>query len=217
MIPAMLSREVTIGIRTPAFAVVLSLHAAMLAAFVVLWGGGVPLLPGENLYEQQRLVQAVALAGLLPWAAARCGAGYRGDDLVLLSALTAARPSRVVMVQAAALFILLAAVVAAGLPLMLLARQIAAVPMQTALADLLPALGLAAIAGGSSLAWTLRRSDPLAAWLGATASTILAAALIGSLFPRPAATLLMFGTGIAATALCAARADVSSRYLSGRS
>ena len=214
MIAAMLARDVTIGMRTAAFAAALATHAALLAAFIVLWGGGVPTLPGANLYEQQRLVQTALLACLLPWAAARCGPGHRGDDMVLLSALAAARPSRIVRAQFAALFALLAAVGVSGLPLMLLAAQMAAVPLQTVLVDLLPVLGIAALAAAAAVVWTSGQADSLAAWLGATASSVLIVAALAIVVPRGTGTLGLFAIGLTGTAACASRADVSRRYLS---
>lgn len=217
MIFPMLMRDITIGVRTSAFPAVLSVHTALLAAFVVLWGGGVPALPGANVYEQQRLVQAALLACLLPWAAVRFGPRGRGDDVVLLSAITGARPSRIVLSQFAALFVLLAAVVVSGLPVMLVARQMAAVPLQTAMADLVPPLGLAALASAAALAWTLGVSDRLAAWLGAAASSVVIVVTLSALFPRGVVALFLFLVGLAGAALSASRADASRRYLSGRS
>ena len=216
MIAALIARNVTIGLRTFAFGAVLFVHGALLAAFLVLWDSGVPVLPGANLYEQQRLVQTIVLLLILPWAAARCEPGERGDDLVLLSVMTAARPSRIVIGQAAALFILLGVVVLSGLPLMLIARQIAALPLRGAIVDLLPALGIAAVAAASSLAWSLGQIDRLAGWLGATASAILATTAVAVSLPRQAVAPCLFVIGIAGVAACAARADLSFVHLTER-
>ena len=213
---AVLVRDITIGLRTRAFAAALGGHTALLAAFIALWDGGVPMLPGANVYEQQRLVQMIVLACLLPWAAARCAPSERGDAMVLLSAIAADRPSRIVTAQFAARMVLLAAIVLAGFPLMLVARDLAAQPFARALYDIVPLFGVAAMAACSSLVWTLGHPDRLTAWIGATASTMAAVVLVGVLLPAGALAGALLLISLAGLALTASRADVSLRYLSER-
>jgi hypothetical protein len=213
---ALLSRDVTIGMRTRAFAAVLCVHAALLAAFVVLWDGGVPMLPGANVYQQQRLVQLIVLLCLLPWAAVRCAPFARGDEMVLLSAIVADRPSRIVSAQFGARLALLAVVVLSGLPLMLLSGAVAAQPVGRAVTDVLPALGVAAIAASSSVWWTLGQADRLTAWLGAAASTATAVAAVAMLLPTGAMAGALTLISVAGVAASASRANWSLRYLSER-
>ncbi len=213
---AVLVRDVTLGMRTRAFAAALGAHGVLLAAFIMLWEGGVPMLPGANVYEQQRLVQMTLLVCLLPWAAARCAPAERGDQMVLLSAIAGDRPSRIVVAQLAARMVLLAAIVLGGLPLMLLGRDLAAQPLARTLADVVPVLGLAAVAASSSLWWTLGHPDRLTAWLGATGSTAMAVTLAGWLLPGGTMAIGLVVISVAGAAVAASRADVSLRYLSER-
>ena len=213
---AVFVRDMTIALRTRAFAAALGVHAALLAAFIVLWDGGVPMLPGANLYEQQRLVQSIVLICLLPWAATRCAPSERGDAMVQLSAIAADRPSRIVTAQVVARVVLLAAIVLGGFPLMLVALDLAAQPFSRALADLVPGVGLVAVASSSSVWWTLAHPDRLTAWLGATLSTIAAVAVGGMLFPAGTVTAVLVLVSVAGAAVAASRANVSLRYLSER-
>ena len=213
---AMFVRDLTIGMRTRAFAMALAVHAALLATFIVLWDGGVPMLPGANVYQQQRLVQMIALVCLLPWAACRCAPTERGDDMVLLSAMTAERPSRIVIAQFAALVVLLAAIVLCGLPLMLVARDLAAQPLARVMADVVPVLALATVASSASLCWTLGHPDRLVAWLGATGSTAGSFALLTVVLPAGATAPGLLLLSVVAAAAAASRSNISLHYLSER-
>ncbi len=214
--PALFLREVTVGTRTRAFAAALGVHAALLAAFVVLWSGGVPLLPGSNLYEQQRLVDAVILLALLPWVAARCGAEERGDGLVVMSALTATRPSRILLARFFARTCAALAVGLAGIPLMIAAQQMSAVPLGRIAIDLLPLAALAMLASAASLWGNLLSPGVILAWTFATASTALVTVWTGRAVPAPVLPLVLAMLAAVATASCMARADTTLRYLSER-
>jgi hypothetical protein len=209
----MLARDLTIGMRTRAFVMVLTAHVALLAAFVLVWSGGVPTLPGENVYEQQRLFQAVVLACLLPWAAVRCGPGDRGAGLTMLAMVTARPPAGLVRMQCAALFIMLAAAVLAGLPVMLVTGQLAAVPIAQTLVDTMPMLALAAFAATNATIWSLMHADRLAVWLGATISTAVIASIAAMSLPRDAATAVLFIVSLVGAAVAAGRADAALLYL----
>jgi hypothetical protein len=213
---AVLIRDMSIGMRTRAFAAALAVHVALLAAFIVLWDGGVPMLPGANVYEQQRLLQTSLLVCLLPWAAVRCAPSDRGDEMVLLSAITGDRPSRIVTAQFAARAVLLAAIALSGLPLMLVAGDLAAQPLARPLTDVVPVLALATMASCSSVWWTLGHPDRLTAWLGATASTGAAVVLVGLLLPPGTMAAGFLAISIAGAAVAASRSDASLRYLSER-
>jgi hypothetical protein len=212
MLAAMMTRDLTIGLRTPAVAIVAGLHAGLLAGFLMLWGSGVPRFPGENVYEQQRLVQTWLLVCLLPWAAVRCGPCDRGSDLTMLAVITASRPSRVVMAQFAALLALLGLVVSSGIPMMLVTRQVASVPLDRVLLDAAGALALAAIAAAITIAWTHVSTDRFVAWIGATVSTAAVVAMV-SMLPTPTAPAVLLVVGIVLAMVCAARANTSATYL----
>ena len=212
MLAAMITRDLTIGLRTPAFAVVTGLHAALLAGFLLLWGSGVPRFPGENVYEQQRLIQTWLLVCLLPWAAVRCGPCDRGSDLTMLAVITASRPSRVVMAQFVALLALLGFIVASGIPVMLVTRQVASIPLNRVALDTAGTLALAAIAAATALAWTHLSVDRFVAWIGATVSTAAVVAMV-SMLPPPTASAVLLVTGIALAMVCAARANTTAAYL----
>ena len=214
MIGALLLREITVGTRTRAFAAALAVHAGLLAAFVMLWSGGVPLLPGGNLYEQQRLVDAAILLGILPWVASRCGADERGDRLVMISALAATRPSRILLARFVARTCACIVVGLAGLPLMVAAQQMSAVPFGRVAFDLLPLVALALLASAASLWWSLQSRGVIVAWVCATASTALVAVGAARSVPGEGAPLVVAVLAAVAVASCAARADTTLRYLS---
>lgn len=211
---ALLLLDITVGTRTRAFAMALGIHAALLAAFVVLWSGGVPLLPGANLYEQQRLIDWIFLVAILPWVAARCGGDERGDRLVILSALAATPPSRVLLARFVARACAASAVALAGLPLMLIAQQIAAVPVTRVLVDLLPLVALAAIASAASLCWSIQSNDVVLAWACATASTSAVVFVMTRALPAGVAMMALVLAAALAAGSCAARSNTSLRYLS---
>lgn len=212
MVAAMITRDLTIGLRTPAFAISAGLHAGLLAAFLMLWGSGVPRFPGENVYEQQRLIHTWLLVGLLPWAAVRCGPCDRGSALTMLAVITASRPSRVVMAQFAALLALLGLIVASGIPMMLVTRQVASVPIERVLLDTAGALALAAIAAATALAWTHVTADRFVAWIGATVSTAAVVTMV-SMLPPPTAPAVLLVASVALAMACATRANTRAVYL----
>lgn len=203
---ALLWRELTIATRTTAFAAAVGLHSLILVLFIVLWGDGVPLLPGDGLYGQLRLVQYALLTCLLPWTAARCGSGSRGEDVALLSTIAATRSSSIVAAQGVALMMLLLVVVAAGIPLMVIGQQMAAVSSDRVAADTLGGVGLAALVAFVTLAWMQTSDDRVVAWLGASATTILVVLTATASMPRAAVAVCLFVTGVAGIAGCAARA-----------
>lgn len=211
---AILLRDLIIALRTGGLSIAIFVHTAVLTTFIVLWGGGVPTLPGDNVYEQQRLVQTGLLTLLLPWAAIRCGAAERGDALVAVSALTAIKPSRIVIGRAAAQFLVLSVIVLCGVPMMIIAKQMSALPLRQPLFDILPALGLAAVSAAAATGWELEVSDRLGAWLAAAAVTIATVALVGGSLPRVTAAPVLFAAAVAGAVTCAGRADRVQRYLS---
>lgn len=203
---ALLWRELTIATRTAAFAAAVTLHPLLLVLFVLLWGDGVPLLPGDTFYAQLRLVQYAVLTCLLPWTAVRCGSGDRGDDVALLSTIAATRASWIVATQGVALIVILVVVVAAGIPLLIIGHQMDAVSSALVAEDTLAALGLAAAVAFVTLAWMQARGDRLVAWLGASTTTVLVILMASATMPRAAVAVSLLVIGLAGIAACAARA-----------
>ena len=91
---ALFARQLLIASRTPGLAAACCLQAGVLGAFALIWRQGVPALPGDNLYEQQRLLQWSLLSVLLPWAASRCLPASAARDLAFTAAVAATSPAR---------------------------------------------------------------------------------------------------------------------------
>ncbi len=207
-------RDLAVMVGRPSFVLAVAVHAGLLTAFVAVWGNGVPLLPGDNVYEQQRLVQWGLLAVLLPWTVARSIPHEATAGQTLLAAATAVPPSRALVARIAAAFTGLCVVVAGGFPLVVLAQQISAVSPAQVVGGLVGSLSAAAVASAATVSWNLVQHDRLTAWVGATATTV--GLLVGGagLLPATAAPWLFWIAPIAAGAAAARRADVSLRYLS---
>lgn len=180
---------------------VMVLHAAIMAAFLAAWGGGVPRLPGADVFEQFVLVQWALLVVLLPWTAARCLPREQGDDLRARAVVAAVRPAHVVLVRATAGLIGLAVVIAGAIPFAVAAQQMAGVPVGQVMRATMAALGPAALAVVAALKARLDGRDDVVVWLAATA--IVACASIGaSLVPGVPASWLSWAiaaTGLAVT------------------
>ena len=216
---ALLQRELEIVARRPAFMVSTCAHVVILAGFVLAWSGtrGVPVLPHREFYQQARLVQAVTLAILLPWTAARSVADERGDDLVLLAALMAMRPSRLMLARACAVLVALGCVVATGLPVMVLAQRISVGPIFRVFRDEATMMTLTVLACAMALGWRHVCRDRLLGWMAAALSTIALAAALPLTLPSYAVAACAFAVIGGATLLwIAVRSDSSLRYLSER-
>ncbi len=161
-------------------------------------------------------MDAGLLLVLLPWVVSRCGADERGDRLVVISAFTATRPSRILLARFLARAAAALAVGLAGLPLMIAAQQMSAVPLGSLVRDLLPLVGLAMLASAASLVWSLLSSGVILAWACGTASTVLIGIWMGRSVPPAPAAAVLAALAVAAVASCMARADTSMRYLSER-
>jgi hypothetical protein len=209
-------RELDVMARRTAFAVATTVHAGLLALFILAWGDGrgVPLLPELSFYEQTRLLQAGLLALLLPWAAARCAAPERGNDLVLLSALTGLAPSRLVAARACAGLAGLVLIVATGLPIAVIAQRMSDVEMPRLIRDEAVMIALALMAWACVL-WAQHLSaSALRGWLSATILVIALTAATARAAPSAVLAAGIFAlVGGAAVLVLIARADVSLRYL----
>jgi hypothetical protein len=109
-----------------------------------------------------------------------------------------------------------ALVVAAALPVALVAQQLAAVPASRAIADQLTLLTFSLPAGVVTLWWMQISRDRLLGWLGATASVMLLAGIARLVIPVAAiAACVAAGCAIAAAAVLVRLADVWWQYLRG--
>ena len=213
---ASLAREWAIATGCPAFVVALLLHATVLAIFVTAWGDGrgVPLLLPHEFYAQTRTVQGALLAGLLPWAAARLAGRERGDAAAWLCAMTAIRPSAFTAARACAVSGALWVIVAAGLPVVLFARQMSGTPLTRVVRDECVMVGLALVAVTTALAMQQLVAGRLAGWLGAAAVTVLiAGAAHGADMPVSLKGAAMAASGMALLSWLVLRADTALRYL----
>lgn len=215
---AIFAREMLVIGRGRAFAAGVSVHAALLGAFLLAWGNGgrgLPTLAHLDFYAQVRLMQSALLVALLPWAAARSAAAESRDDTVWLSAITAVPPSHLILARAAATWLALAVVVAAGLPMVCLAAQVSLTPIAAMLRDEVALLGLSAIAASAVQASRCTVESRLTGWAVASLATATIWATVRSSVESPILVALLLT--IAATTLTAvltAGAGVSRRYLS---
>jgi hypothetical protein len=206
-------RELIVIARRPALTVVICVELGLLAGFVLLWNRGVPVLSGASLYKQQQLFQWALLTTLLPWAAVRCLAPDRGDSLVMACALTALRPSSIVIAKVVALVGVLALIVFAGFPAAILAQQMSAVPLSVALQDLISLFGLTVLVSAGTLTWVFAVRGRLSAWVGASGSIGLVLIVLSRWPPVGLPTGLVAALiGAALTVAIAMWSDGSLRY-----
>lgn len=217
MMRALFGRELDVIARRPAFLLVLWLNAAALAAFLAAWSDASELaaLSGYDLYQQAQLVRVGLLVVLVPWTMARCIAAERGDDCVRLSVLTAVQPSRMVLARMAAAFVALEVLVLSGLPVVLCAKQIAAVAAPRAAADEAALLAVPTLACGMVFVWRLALESRLGSWLAAAGSTIGVALTARAVFSSSVEAAAATGAvGLLSALALIARADTALRYLS---
>jgi hypothetical protein len=217
MMRAILGREADRIADSGGFCTALWAHAAVLAAFLTVWGrsSGTQLMPRLTTYEQLLFVQASLMTLLLPWAAVRLVAGERGDAIVLTTARLGLPPSRILAARMAALSLALAIVVAAGLPLVVIAQRMSDVSTLRVLTDesALAACGILVAALVTALQQALASRS--AVWLFATAlSGVTMWSIRGTGIPMAVLALTMALAGVAGGLLVARRGDTSLRYLS---
>ena len=211
---SLVTRELIVIARRTAVAVAALAVGVLLAAFVLLWAPGVPLLPELNLYQQTRLVHWLLLAAALPWVAARSALAERGDALVLAAALTARPPAEFDRSRTAALTVALALVVCCGFPGLVIAQQAAAIPLAIAIRDTLPLSGACLLIAALTTASTLWLSDRLSAWLLVTVVTMACWLLLWqSAATVAAAGALSAAIAVVVTGWVSTRANTSLLYL----
>jgi len=215
---AIVLRELRVIGRRGALSAAMCVHVALLTGYLLAWGNGngMPVAGALTVYDQTLMVDVILLAILLPWIAARCVAVERGDDLVMLSMVTAIPPSRVVVARALAATTSLILVIASGLPTLILAGRISAVRMSLVAEYELALFSLAFVSSATALTWRHVCHSRVIGWFAAalsTAAVVSAARMAPSLVIAPVLT----AAALCAMGLLALRADVSLRYLAERS
>ncbi len=215
---AMVLRELHVIGRRGALSAAICVHVTLLTGYLLAWGNGngIPVAGALTVYDQTLVVEAILLTILLPWIAARCVAAERGDDLVVLSVVTAIPPSRVVLARALAVITALVLVIASGLPTLILAGRIAAVRMSLVAEYEFALFSLAFVSSATALTWRHACPGRVIGWFAAalsTAAVVSAARMSPSLVIAPVVT----AAALCAMGLLALRADVSLRYLAERS
>jgi hypothetical protein len=215
---AIVLRELRVIGRRGALSAAMCVHVALLTGYLLAWGNGngIPVAGALTVYDQTLMVDVILLAILLPWIAARCVAVERGDDLVMLSMVTAIPPSRVVVARALAATASLILVIASGLPTLILAGRISAVRMSLVAEYELALFSLAFVSSATALTWRHVCHSRVIGWFAAalsTAAVVSAARMAPSLVIAPVLT----AAALCAMGLLALRADVSLRYLAERS
>lgn len=206
----LLWRASVVILRTPAYWIATAAHVVVLAAFLLVWGEGVPVLGGSVL-QQLAGIQAATLAAFLPWTAARCGSMSRLST-TRASATMAVPPSQLLLARVASLALGLSALALAGLPMLLLAQQISALPPGDVASLLIPIAAMIAFVAVLTAWCEVLIADRLGAWLAAAGPTVLIFAVFA-----PAARTAAFAIGSAAgLAGLAAGADPLLRYLPDR-
>jgi len=215
---AIVLRELRVIGRRGALSAAMCVHVALLTGYLLAWGNGngTPVAGALTVYDQTLMVDVILLAILLPWIAARCVAAERGDDLVMLSMVTAIPPSRGIVARALAATTSLILVIASGLPTLILAGRISAVRMSLVAEYELALFSLAFVSSATALTWRHVCHSRVIGWFAAalsTAAVVSAARMAPSLVIAPVLTAAAF----CAMGLLALRADVSLRYLAERS
>jgi hypothetical protein len=185
------------------------MHALVLAAFLLTWGDGVPTIEGSVLHQLSS-VQLMLLAVVLPWTAARCGSRPR-ETITRNAASAALLPSRLLLARTGGLTVALAVCTLGGLPMLLLAQQIAAASPADVSAALLPVAGLIGFVAVLTTWCDVLVPDRMMAWLVAAIATLL---LI--LVPAPVRTAAFALGVIAGLTTIVTAADSLLRYLPER-
>ena len=215
-VACLVGRELDAMARRRGFVVGVCAHAAVMAAIVIAWSSGASasIIPPHSFYRDVRALQLLVLAMVLPWTAMRCVSPERGNDLVLLSAITATRPSTLVAVRTAALLIAIAVVTVAGLPVAVLALRMSGEPATMLATDEMALQAVTVASAAAVLSSQFLCRDRLLSWLSATGA--MAVALVLALAFTPSRTSAMAALGVAAFVVLTTllvRSDRSLLYL----
>ncbi len=204
---ALLRWELQDVLRCPVVAVAAVVHAGIALAFVIVWTGGVPLWPERSVLDQVLLVQVGVLGLLLPWLSVRVQPVTSARGQARLAALVARPTSHLVLARTLAIATVFALLVATAVPLTVLARQSAGVPVSRALPLTAALLGVSAVSASTGVLSTLLCRERLVAWASAGLLTGLVAAVAMFSFGPVAAAGVMFAVAGAAAWVAAFVAD----------
>jgi hypothetical protein len=174
----LLWRELAVMTRTRALWLTMAVQVLLLAAVLVIWGDGIPVMTG-SIAHQLVAIHSTMLLGLLPWLGARCSSMAVGE-MASVAALAAVPPRTVVLAQGAASAIVLLASVASTLPVHVIAMRMAASSV------VLPVIAMGAIAALSVFVSAFVTTlivfgvGRVATWVVATAVTVTIALSFGS-------------------------------------
>jgi hypothetical protein len=167
----LLTRELIVVARRPVLTAAVVVYVALLAGFTFMWGLKLPPLRGGSFYDVHRLFNAGLLAIVMPWIVARCLAQDSGDGLVMLSAVSARRPSSIVLAKILSLAGVLALLAIVGAPATIVAEKMSAASASVVLRDLGSALSLAFLVSAVTTAWSVASGNAMTSWIGGSATT----------------------------------------------
>jgi hypothetical protein len=166
-------RELVVITRSRAFWTAAAAYLAVLTAYALIWGTGIPIAGGGTPWEQFASVQMGTLIVLLPWIAARFSCTSR-QEITGIALAMATKPSTLLLARAAALCLALFAVELSATPMVIVMRQITALSLMSTADGLVPIAAVAVVAACVATGTMLLFRNPLAGWLLATAVTALA-------------------------------------------
>ncbi|MGE0593041.1 MAG: hypothetical protein AB7G23_07425 [Vicinamibacterales bacterium] len=184
------ARELVLAATSPALPMAMAAQMAVLLAFLLVWGGGVPTMTGATVLDQLVVIHGVGLLIVMPWALARAVPLDSQESLGLLALLTGRSTTGIVGARLVAMFLVLVAVALAGLPLLVIGQQMAMAPTGTVAWAMGAGLVLGALVSAVGCLWALSGLDRMRVWLGTSLSVWLAAGIAGRIWPAGATGLL---------------------------
>jgi hypothetical protein len=166
-------RELVVITRSRAFWTATAAYVAVLTAYALIWGTGIPIAGGGTPWEQFASVQKGTLIVLLPWIAARFSCTSR-QEITAVAVAMATKPATLLRARAASLCLALLAVELSATPIVIVMRQITAMSLVNTVGGLVPIAAVAVVAACVSTGTMLLFRNPLTGWLLATAITALA-------------------------------------------
>jgi len=191
---ALIWRDLVVITRLPAYWVSAAIYVVALAAFVLIWGDGIPVVGARSSWEQFGAAQRVFLAALLPWVAVRCGLSSR-RDLALVGFITARSPVESLLAKSIAVAASLLGIALSAFPVIVLMQQIAAVEPSAILSTTVPSAVVAACVAVITTAIGVMVEEPLRVW---GVSTVLTLAVTVGRLSTKTGLFLFAGIGAAA-------------------
>lgn len=216
MMRAAFIRDATLMIRRRGLIAALLAHSVLASGFMLAWAGQgrVPVLRGDNLYEQLGVVQWAFMALLAPWIAARMMATERRDEWTRLSVLTGQPPASLIATRLAAVTLLMAAAIAAAWPAVLLAAEMSGTSLTRVAFDQLVLALCACCSAIVALHVELTIEDRVMSWIAATAASVVVFTSVA--YAGAAAALIALSGATAAALWLTRRADLALWHLRTR-